>query len=452
MNCTECKESLVAYLDGVLDATQRHAVDRHLEDCLSCRTELRELTAVQDRLFADGKVVARDNVEEHVMNRIIREQNVRLKAAPVGASLAIRRFLMKNPITKISVAAAVIIAVGIGIHSLGSGTPTFAAVIKSIMEAHTATFKVVVHTEGQPVETLEGEFMDPGLERQTTIGGSAPGKEIVLITDYVQGKALALVPSLKSAMRMEAENWSHELQAEKLNQFEELRRRIKQAQESPDQSVEYLGESQIDGREAIGYRFAGDDTGTTIWADASSLLPLQIEHVIRRSGNKIGSVVMMDIQFNVSLDPADFSMDVPPGYTLNTMQLDASAPREVDLIEALRVWTKATGKFPAELKPMSGKELGDVLSQDKSLHTEDAKGFGDPQVQARMVLVMKVMRGFMFMKSLSSNGIDWHYAGAGVVLGDAARPVFWYRPQGSQTYRVIYADLSVKDVPEESLP
>jgi hypothetical protein len=45
-----------------------------------------------------------------------------------------------------------------------------------------------------------------------------------------------------------------------------------------------------------------------------------------------------------------------------------------------------------------------------------------------------------------------HYAGNGVKLGDAETAIFWYLPEGSETYRVIYGDLSVKDVTPENLP
>ena len=40
---------------------------------------------------------------------------------------------------------------------------------------------------------------------------------------------------------------------------------------------------------------------------------------------------------------------------------------------------------------------------------------------------------------------DAHYAGKGVSLGAADKPIFWYRPKDSKKYRVIYADLSVRD-------
>jgi hypothetical protein len=47
---------------------------------------------------------------------------------------------------------------------------------------------------------------------------------------------------------------------------------------------------------------------------------------------------------------------------------------------------------------------------------------------------------------------DRHYAGNGVKVGEADKAIFWYLPEGSGAYRVIYGDLSVKDVAEENLP
>ena len=46
----------------------------------------------------------------------------------------------------------------------------------------------------------------------------------------------------------------------------------------------------------------------------------------------------------------------------------------------------------------------------------------------------------------------WHYAGKGVKLGAADRPIFWYKPAESENYQVIYADLSTKEVAPVDLP
>lgn len=45
-----------------------------------------------------------------------------------------------------------------------------------------------------------------------------------------------------------------------------------------------------------------------------------------------------------------------------------------------------------------------------------------------------------------------HYAGKGVKLGDAETAIFWFLPKDAETYKVIYGDLSIKDVAEEDLP
>ena len=67
----------------------------------------------------------------------------------------------------------------------------------------------------------------------------------------------------------------------------------------------------------------------------------------------------------------------------------------------------------------------------------------------------RVQRGVMFANQLPP-GADAHYVGKGVSLGAPDTPIFWYRPEGSKKYRVIYADLSVREadtppnVPKES--
>ncbi len=57
----------------------------------------------------------------------------------------------------------------------------------------------------------------------------------------------------------------------------------------------------------------------------------------------------------------------------------------------------------------------------------------------------KLQRGMMFTVLLPKEA-DSHYAGRGVSLGAADTPIFWYRPKDARKYRVIYADLSVREV------
>ncbi len=79
MNCAECKELLVGYVEGFLDESQKQAVAGHLKSCRSCRAELEVVTGLHERLVTNGKVLAQTALENDVMNRIVREQSVRLK-------------------------------------------------------------------------------------------------------------------------------------------------------------------------------------------------------------------------------------------------------------------------------------------------------------------------------------------------------------------------------------
>jgi hypothetical protein len=49
-------------------------------------------------------------------------------------------------------------------------------------------------------------------------------------------------------------------------------------------------------------------------------------------------------------------------------------------------------------------------------------------------------------------GSEWQYVGEDVKLGDAKKPVCWWKLPDSKTYRVIYGDLSIRDVEPGDLP
>ena len=128
--------------------------------------------------------------------------------------------------------------------------------------------------------------------------------------------------------------------------------------------------------------------------------------------------------------------------------LDPSPFTEKDFIETLRIWSEIIrdDTFPEDVNRENGVKALPVLGQklDQMQVSE----------QERTEIARKFARGmtFLHVHILDTDSVDWNYAGAGVKLGDAATAIFWYRPQGSQTYRVIYGDLNVKDVPESDLP
>lgn len=63
----------------------------------------------------------------------------------------------------------------------------------------------------------------------------------------------------------------------------------------------------------------------------------------------------------------------------------------------------------------------------------------------------QMFNALLFVAKLPKES-NWRYAGNGVKVNTPDKAIFWYRPTGSQTYRVIYADLTVRDVAEDQLP
>jgi len=117
MNCAEYKELLVAYIEGILDESQKESITEHLKDCVSCQAEVGELSDLRDRLLKNGKILAQSDLENVVLDRIIREQNTKLKTATkISTSLKIRRIIMKSKITRFAAAAVIIIAAGINLE------------------------------------------------------------------------------------------------------------------------------------------------------------------------------------------------------------------------------------------------------------------------------------------------------------------------------------------------
>ncbi len=150
MNCAECKELLVVHLEGLLEESQEQAVLEHLGKCEMCRAELAGLQTLQQRLVNNGKALAQSDLEDNVMNRIIREQNARLKAADqASAGLRIRRLIMKSPITKLAIAAAVIVVAAVSLQFLGGG-PAAYALEQTINANHSVRYLHIKIPNAQP--------------------------------------------------------------------------------------------------------------------------------------------------------------------------------------------------------------------------------------------------------------------------------------------------------------
>ncbi len=113
----------------------------------------------------------------------------------------------------------------------------------------------------------------------------------------------------------------------------------------------------------------------------------------------------------------------------NKEQMDKIQEQMFDLVD----WEK--------LAPGKGKPNKEQMA--KIMEAEMQK-FMKAQMPKIMAATTRFQRGLMFTGLLPPEA-DAHYAGKGVSLGAADTPIFWYRPKDGKRYRVIDADLSVRE-------
>jgi len=373
---------------------------------------------------------------DRVLGNVLQALDEKEKQKPGVFSPDTWRTIMKSTITKLAAAAVIIVAVFAGIHQFGvdGASVAFADIVEQLANARTMTYSIVTRTpvESMPTLRLQMAFKEPGYMRTTTADG------YINVIDWTQNKGISLWPPKREYIDIEASNYQHDPAQDPFAVVEKLRT-------LPDQADEVLGEKEIDGRVLQGFRVTQDDMINTVWIDPQTAQLVRVE--IEYTNSPGMNTIMTDFQFNAELDDSLFSLVPPEGFTRLEVQADVSTVTEQDLTAYLQMWSTWTkdGSFPPTFNPI---ELPKVTAE---MIKEGKFGEGETSDQERRAEAMLMYRGIMFVTQLPADS-NWRYAGENVKYGEAETPIFWYQPTGSQTYRVIYGDLSVKNVTPEDLP
>lgn len=386
---------------------------------------------IEELLKADGIDPAGPTQSERTAFRKMLDGQLKHKPSrPETARPSIWRTMMKNRMAQLTTAAAVLIAGAVIVSLILSPGVTFANVIKPIFEAKTFAYDLFYGGEDGPVAR---DLVSGSRIRRTL--SHAP--QMALIIDAVSAKILRLDTAGKTAALVNIEGPLKE-HARDFIAF--VRETIQRQMADPNFEPKEQFQRQIDGRKVIGYSISNDHECITILADAKTGALVQIE---LKWGEEI--CILRNFEFNIPISEDQVSMEPPAGYTMQKTQMDFSNLSEKDLIESLRIWAKylrEDGTFPPQL-------LKQEYIKQIPLFREKIGGLSIPDAEKEQ-LGTYFLQGMMFVQIL--NEMEWHYAGAGVKLGDGQTAIVWYRPQGSNTYRVIYGDLSVKDLAPEDLP
>jgi outer membrane lipoprotein-sorting protein len=398
---------------------------------------------------------------------------------------------------------------GVAMLFQGGGGAAFALAdfAAPILEAKTVKCTMTIEMKGPPARTITSEVMtlDGARMRQVT---ELPDKsKVVMIEDSSQGKSLTLVPASKTATVLTSARNRKDTTPEYGGLFTFFR--LFQLVEEKPGAVERepLGEKEIDGRKVVGFHISSQGGDLRLWGDPKTGQPVRVEMTMGIEGSQ--KVTFSDFVFNVDMDESLFSVEPPAGYTVQYQKSDSSPLAEKSLIEMFRDYSNlCDGSFPDSLDPQTtktivykkaniqmniqsmwesalgkgkpneeqrhkleelmlkltegnlneeqikkiGEQIGEQLQEFIETQGQKTAEVGEAQAQETeefrqaqfSELQQRVDRGLQFANRLPPNA-DAHYVGKGVSFGAADTPIFWYRPKDSKNYRVIYADLSVRD-------
>jgi outer membrane lipoprotein-sorting protein len=377
----------------------------------------------------------REQLRRQVLDVFDRAQAKATRPTVFTRSLTTWRQIMRHPVSRAAAAAIFVVAmVGVVLVFHGGGTASaFADFIQPILDAKTAKCKMDYQVEGQPSQTLQVTFLAPNRVRQNLPNG------VTNISDFDKGKMVSLDPKGKRMTVFSLVN----MPKDKLpkNLFSQLRSQLVEAREKPDAKRESLGEKEIDGHKTVGYRISSPGLVLTIWGDPKTSVPVRVETSVELIPK--AKTTWTDFQFDMAVDESLFSIEPPAGYTVVDTPVDVSPSTEEDLTATLRQYAEMTGgTFPDSFDTPSIMQFVQKLGAKLGLQQKQEP---DPQQQRQMMAaMMKLNRGLMFALQQPKEA-DAHYAGKGVSLDAADTPIFWYRPKDAKTYRVIYADLLVRE-------
>ena len=175
MNCNEYKDKLFAYVEGLLDDSDKEAMAAHLKECSACRDEVSRTEQLQERLVADGVAYAESDLESDVFDRIVREQTFNLrKTERANYIIDVWRIIMNTKVTKFAAVAVIIIGVVLGVQMFKeTGKLSWATVAEQLNDYTKCKWRQrVVREKGPDLPVMDVYHLNLSQRRQEVEDGS----------------------------------------------------------------------------------------------------------------------------------------------------------------------------------------------------------------------------------------------------------------------------------------
>jgi len=360
---------------------------------------------------------------------------------------------MESKWSRLAAAAAVILAVAIGLNMIGDrhmGGVAWSKVLENVQQTrsciHRASF--TIGQEGKPDATYEFVMYrssEYGVRRDAYRDGELVSRlhiprDVANCVEILPGQSKYAKVILTEAQLAEIRERDPSRLVEFLMSFE--------YRELPPREV---GGRTCEGIEVNDPRFARnlfEEGQGRLWADAATDLPVLMEFEGTSAGGAIRTRIVMDrFQWDPALTAADFEPNIPPDYTL--MAEVNLSPDEDTMIKALRTFARITGgKYPSSLDVMT------AINEARRAFIIERRNRGisleQQPTKEELDGLLAIQGTSMRYGELMNESKDVAYYGSTVTAEFPHAVLMRWRGEDGQ-YRVILGDLTVRQATPEQL-
>ncbi|MBN2138120.1 MAG: hypothetical protein JW720_09950 [Sedimentisphaerales bacterium] len=389
--------------------------------------------------------------------------------------------IMKSRTFKLAAAAAVVIAVLLGLPFLPrTASITLAEVLERVERTGAFMYRMKMAMTGSMMESVgKGEGME--MEMTATISNDYGMKVEMVTVDPNSGERISQQVYMSPQEKMAVTIMPEKKQYMRMKFDDALFERIKKQNNDPRELIKQfmgckykeLGRSVIDGVEVQGFDTmdsamlggAGKDVKCTLWVDVDKWLPVRCDMEFTMGDSMHAKGTVGDFQWDIPVEESDFVPVIPDDYT--TMAADGikmPSMNEQGTIEGLRQFKDLLGRYPKDLNIMElsreivsvtqSEEYRDRLKQLRE-QLEQSGEITDDQVRDAvmkdsMSYVQPLQSPGMFFMLLVLEKKEPVYYGETVGPEDTDKVLLRWKT-GEDTYRVIFGDLAAADVSGEEL-
>jgi len=326
-DCENMKDQIADLVTGILPEAQVHELEQHLNKCATCRDYARALKD-EDMLLTEFFAKIDTNIT-HQQERVLQAIN-RSGVSKQSETHLIRRTIMKNPITKLAVAAAVIITVvALGLFEFidtGSSSGVVWAEVARKVEASRGV--IVRCTETTSFLSNEDDYSIKYFSRTHSRTDSYKGEQIThsyykdfdtktytgVYHKHKHYLSTTFTPSEQGFLEKHGDWMNAKYLVETMLSCEHRKLGQKTIEGVLCEGIETTDPGVLGPLPGSVSRL---DVEMQLWVNAKTQYPVLFESKISvvAEGEAISSECIMDqFQWDVELDPSLFEPNIPPDY------------------------------------------------------------------------------------------------------------------------------------------